>query len=196
MNTPSTSSSLNSSCDETCIAQAASLLSSSSRLERQNAASYLLNVAYQDPFLLKPYKSQIVLALNSPEPRTRRECFDILTQFVSVDSRGCDKAIDYAEYSLFDEVSGQARLSTMRFLCRIGCTTKLRSQKTWPLIDEAIQCFHGDLEFPEMMLALLDFSCGNLSDDVKEGLKNRMKFDAAHSPSIGKYARRIIENVS
>ena len=33
----------------------------------------------------------------------------------------------------------------------------------WPLIDEGIQCYHGDLEFNEMLTAITDFSKGKLA---------------------------------
>ena len=85
---------------------------------------------------------------------------EALTIMVDFDSRTCAKALPEAESSLFDEESGPVRLGAMRFLCKYGATTAARSEKVWPLIDEGIQCYHGDLEFNDMLVALTDFSKG------------------------------------
>ena len=69
------------------------------------------------------------------------------------------------------------RLAAMRFLCKLGATTEKRSEKVWPLIDEGIQCYHGDLEFQDMLLAVIDFSQGKLDGSVKSALADRMRFD-------------------
>ena len=115
---------------------------------------------------------------------------------VDKDSRACDKAISDAEASLFDEESGPVRLAALRFLCKIGATTENRSEKTWPLIDEAIQCYHGDLEFGDMLVAVVEYSQGKLSDSVKAALAERMAFDAANSKgSLQRRAQQILDNV-
>lgn len=171
-------------------------LEGSSRRARQNSAAILSEVAKEHADLLIPFENELVDALNRPEARTRWECLDALTQLVDKDSRACDKAIAGAETSLFDEESGPVRLAALRFLCKIGATTEARSEKTWPLIDEAIQCYHGDLEFSDMLVAVTDFSQGKLSDLVKAALAERMSFDARNSKgSLQRRARQILENV-
>lgn len=171
-------------------------LEGSSRRARQNSAAILSEVAKEHADLLIPFENELVDALNRPEARTRWECLDALTQLVDKDSRACDKAIAGAETSLFDEESGPVRLAALRFLCKIGATTEARSEKTWPLIDEAIQCYHGDLEFSDMLVAVTDFSQGKLSDPVKAALAERMSFDARNSKgSLQRRARQILENV-
>ena len=88
------------------------------------------------------------------------------------------------------------RLAALRFLCKIGATTENRSEKTWPLIDEAIQCYHGDLEFGDMLVAVVEYSQGKLSDSVKAALAERMAFDAANSKgSLQRRAQQILDNV-
>ena len=121
-------------------------LSTGTRRSRHAAAAALAIVAKTDPALLKDQIPLLVDALNRPEAQTRWECLDALALMIEVDSRQCEKAIDEAEGSLFDEESGPVRLSAMRFLCKIGSTTPTRSKKVWPMVDEAIQCYHGDLE--------------------------------------------------
>ena len=171
-------------------------LSSTSRRERQEAATKLAAAAKADPGALVPYGSALIEALGCPEALTRWQCLDVLTLLVSRDSRTCDKAIPGAEASLFDEDSGPVRLAAMRFLCRLGSTTENRSEKTWPLIDEAIQCYHGDPEFQDMLAAVSDFSTGKLSAHVKEGLVARMTFDANNGRgALKRRAQQIIDNV-
>ena len=172
-------------------------LSDGSRRGRQQAAKVIAGVAAENPEILVPFASDLVDALERPEAQTRWECLDALTYVVSFDSRPCDKAIPGAEAALFDEDSGPLRLAAMRFLCKLGATTEKRSEKVWPLIDEGIQCYHGDLEFQDMLLAVIDFSQGKLDGSVKSALADRMRFDAENGKGMLKRrAAQIIENVA
>lgn len=172
-------------------------LSIGSRRERQAASSAIALIANENPDLLAQHIPLLVDALNRPEAQTRWECLDALTLLVGVDSRACEKALVGAEASLFDEESGPVRLAAMKFLCKIGATTSVRSEKVWPLVDEGIQCYHGDLEFGEMLNAIIEFSTGKLSDSVKQSLAERMSFDAANGKgALKRKAAIIVENVS
>lgn len=178
------------------LKELADALSSGSRRERQNAAAELALVAKADPEKLVECIPELVDALNRPEARTRWECLDALTILVEYDSRACDKALIGAESSLFDEDSGPVRLAAMRFLCKLGSTTNIRSEKTWPLIDEGIQCYHGDLEFNDMLTAISEFSEGKISEDVKAALVERMRFDAENGKgSIKRRAAQIVSGI-
>lgn len=171
-------------------------LEESSRRKRQVAASTLSQVSRLQCDVLVPYGDALIDALNRPEAQTRWECLDALTNMVAVDSRTCDKALAGAEMALFDEESGPVRLAAVRFLCRLGATTEKRSERVWPLIDEAIQCYHGDFEFPDMLAAVIDFSAGTLSVQVKEALADRMAFDAANGKgALKRRAQQIVDNV-
>ena len=172
-------------------------LQGDSRRKRQNAASVLSAVAANDASALTAYSDVFVAALNRPEAQTRWECLDVLTHIVDIESRSCDKAIPGAESALFDEESGPLHLAAMRFLCRLGSTTENRSMKVWPLIDEGIQCYHGDYEFQDMLVAVIGFSEGKLASDVAEQLKERMAFDAKNGKGmLKKRAAQIVENLS
>ncbi len=172
-------------------------LEGTSRRKRQAAAATLSVAATLKPEALVEFSDVFVDALSRPEAQTRWECLDVLTNIVPIESRACDKAIPGAESALFDEDSGPLHLAAMRFLCRLGATTENRSQKVWPLIDEAIQCYHGDIEFQEMLVAVIAFSEGKLSDDVAEQLKARMAFDAKSGKGVlKKRAAQIVENLS
>ena len=115
---------------------------------------------------------------------------------VDHDSRTCDKAVPGAETALFDEESGPVRLAAMRFLCKLGATTENRSERVWPLVDEAIQCYHGDLEFQDMLVSVIDFSAGKLAPSVKKELGARMAFDASNGKGpLKRRAQQIIDNV-
>lgn len=173
----------------------AETLATGSRRERQQAARIIAGVAKADPALLASYDAALVDALERPEAQTRWECLDALTQLVPSDARGCEKAIPGAEAALFDEDSGPLRLAAMRFLCRLGATTEKRSEKVWSLIDEGIQCYHGDVEFQDMLIAVIDFSQGKLAPEVKAALADRMRFDATNGRGmLKKRATQIVEN--
>lgn len=171
-------------------------LEGSSRKQRQSAASVLNAVSRTDPSKLVGYTDQLTDALNRPEAQTRWECLEIMTNIIPLESRLCDKAIPGADAALFDEDNGQVRLAAMRFLCALGSTTGNRSKKVWPLIDEGIQCYHGDPEFQDMLAAVVSFSAGKLDPQVKEELRNRMTFDAENGKgSLAKRANVILENL-
>ena len=172
------------------------LLADGARRKRQLAAAALFQLAKEKPELLVDYIDDMIDALNRPEAQTRWECLEALTILVDYDARTCGKAIPEAEAALFDEESGPVRLGAMRFLCKLGATTANRSEKVWPLIDEGIQCYHGDLEFNDMLLAVIDFSNGKLADEVKEELASRMSFDATNGKgSLQRKAQQIIDNL-
>lgn len=172
------------------------LLADGARRKRQFAAAALFQLAKEKPELLVDYIDDMIDALNRPEAQTRWECLEALTILVDYDARTCGKAIPEAEAALFDEESGPVRLGAMRFLCKLGATTANRSEKVWPLIDEGIQCYHGDLEFNDMLLAVIDFSNGKLADEVKEELASRMSFDATNGKgSLQRKAQQIIDNL-
>jgi hypothetical protein len=172
-------------------------LSGASRRVRQVSASALGIVAKENPALLIEHASSFVDALNRPEAQTRWESLDVLTACISVDSRAVEKAIPGAETALFDEDSGPVRLAAMRFICKFAATTPTRSEKLWPLIDEGIQCYHGDLEFSDMLVAITEFSLGKIAPSAKEALAERMKFDAENGKgSLRRKAQVIVANVS
>lgn len=170
-------------------------LSDGSRRGRQQAAKIVAGVAAENPELLVPHGTALVDALERPEAQTRWECLDALSQIVPLDGRVCEKAVPGAETALFDEDSGPLRLAAMRFLCRLRATTEKRSEKVWSLIDEGIQCWHGDLEFQDMLIAVNDFSQGKLAPEVKAALAERMRFDATNGRGmLKKRAIQIVEN--
>ncbi len=182
--------------DEQLLTDLAQQLEGSSRRSRQNAASVFAQVAKTKPEVLLPYLDAFIDALNRPEAQTRWESLDVLTSLVSYDSRGCDKALSGAEAALFDEDSGLVRLAAVRFLCKLGATTENRSEKIWPLLDEAIQCYHGDFEYQDMLVALISFAEGKLSSSVKDGLELRVAFDAEHGKgALQRRSQQIIEDL-
>lgn len=172
-------------------------LSDGSRRERQKAAAVVAAMTRENPPKMSEHIDIILDTLDRPEAQTRWEALDALTELVPVDSRNCEKAIAGAENALFDEDSGPLRLAAMRFLCRLGATTEARSEKVWGLIDEGIQCYHGDLEFQDMLVAVVDFSAGKLAPSVADELATRMKFDAENGKgTLKKRATQIEENLA
>lgn len=179
------------------MAGAVEELKGPSRRNRQKAANIMAVAAHMKPEKLEPYIGDLVDALNRPEAQTRWECLEALVMMVPIDSRACDRAFDGAETALFDEDNGLLRLAAVRFLCKLGATTEKRCDKVWPLLDEAIQCYHGDQEFHEMLVAIEEFSKGKLSATAKQDLKDRMTFDAENGKGALKArASQIVANLS
>lgn len=182
--------------DDAKLAELVEKLSVGSRRERQSAAAAIAIVTKEEPMKLVGSIDVLIDALNRPEGQTRWEVLESLAILVDYDARTCGKALPEVETALFDEESGPVRLGAMRFLCKFGATTANRSEKVWPLIDEGIQCYHGDLEFNDMLSAIIDFSKGKLSDSVKRELEARMAFDATNGKgTLQKRATAIIENL-
>ena len=97
---------------------------------------------------------------------------------------------------LFDEDSGPLRLAALRFLCKYGELSQKHSLQVWPLLDEAIQCYHGDLEFQDMLIAVISFRNPTLPIPFETSSKDRMEFDAKHGRGVlKKRAQLIIENL-
>lgn len=172
------------------------VLAGSSRKKRQLVASIINEISTIDASVLLDRSDSLIEALDRPEAQTRWECLEALTNIAPLSDDCCSQALDGAESALFDEEHGLVRLAALRFLCAFGSSSKDWSLVVWPLIDEAIQCYHGDPEFQEMLIAVVSFSDSDLHDEVREQLKSRMKFDAENSKgALGKRAKLIISNL-
>lgn len=182
--------------DPSLVEDAFDDLGASSRLKRKNAAHFLNQIAQVEPGVLAPRISDFVAALDNREAQTRWECLDALSALVPFDSRACDKAVNGAEVALFDEDSGPLHLSAFRFLSVFGATTPMRSQRVWPLLDEAIQCYHGDLEYSDMLSCMVNFTTGKISSAIKQEIYDRFEFDAKHAGVFSKKSQAILDNVT
>lgn len=154
------------------------LLHSSRRSTRQEASHELAAMARQDAATMVEVAPALVQALELPEAQTRWECLDALSQIVQVSPQCALDAFEGAEDALFDEGSAAAHLSAFRFLSRYGALGEEESRRAWPLMREALQCYHGDPEYREMLICLLDFARGAIAPEVGEALVERMAFDA------------------
>ncbi|MDR2957612.1 MAG: hypothetical protein LBU61_05475 [Coriobacteriales bacterium] len=166
-------------------------LAGGERRLRQFSAGAVAVVSEKQPELLAPYIRQIADALHRPEAQTRYESLEALARIVAFDPESADDAIVGAEASLYDEENGPARLGAVRFLSAYGALDAKRSQKVWPYIDEAIQCYHGDPEFQDMLIAVIGFASGRPAKQVREALAARMRFDAENAK--GPLQRRAIQ---
>ena len=162
-------------------------LSARPRRKRQLAAHVLALVAARKPELLSGHVDALLEALDQPEAQTRWEVLDALTLLVEGHAREIGAAYDAAEEALFDEDSATLRLAAFRMLCTWGSTERRRSEKVWPLLDEAIQCYHGDLEYRDMLVCLHDFATGKIDGHVAGELAGRLHFDAENGK--GTYLR-------
>lgn len=153
-------------------------LENPNRRRRQESAHTISELAEKDPELVLELIDPIKEALFRPEAQTRWECLDALAKIAHDHPDEVADAYDGAENSLFDEDSAAVRLSAFQFLTSFGSTSADVSDKVWPLLDEAIQCFHGDPEYRNMLMALADFAAGPISDATRAALCDRMAFDA------------------
>jgi len=169
-------------------------LSGEQRRVRQFSASTLNLVSAIEPGRLVSHIPELVDALYRPEAQTRWECLEVLARVVVFDPDSCDDAIIGTEASLYDEDSGLAHLAAVRFLCAYGALNPKRANVVWPFIEEAIQCYHGDPEFQDMLISVTQFATGKIGTAVKRSLSGRMEFDAKNSKGlIGRRAQAIIE---
>lgn len=169
-------------------------LSGTSRRRRQEVAHRLAAVAKADPSYLVPHVDQLVQTLERPEAQTRWEILTALSELCADHADVLSGAFDGAEESLFDNDSSTVRLAAFVFLCRYGATSPERSEEAWPLLDEAIQCYHGDAEYRDMLQELLFLAQGQASGDVKHALAERVSFDASNGTGYVKsFSEQIIE---
>ncbi|MDR3036806.1 MAG: hypothetical protein LBU31_00110 [Coriobacteriales bacterium] len=169
-------------------------LSTEVRRVRQFSAAALGTLSESAPETLVTHIVPIVDALHRPEAQTRWESLEMLTRIVSYNPDACDDAVIGAEGSLYDEESGTARLAAVRFLCAYGALDAKRSARVWPLLDEAIQCYHGDPEFQDMLVSVIGFAGGSIGKDVKSSLASRMDFDAKNGRgALKSRASQIVE---
>ena len=150
------------------------------RRVRQDAAHELGLIASEQPHDLEPYVENLVEALFYKEAQTRWEILNALTFIEFSDDALIERAIEGAEESLFDEISSTLRLAAFRLLSKLGAAGPAYSDETWPLLNEAIQCFHGDPEYRDMLVALVVFASGDISDATRKALIKRISFDAVN----------------
>lgn len=164
--------------DEKLLDELASLVAGSSRTRRQKAASTIAIISNMDASVLFPYVEDITSGLSRPEAQTRWEVLHALDQMGKAGQRYGEDVIAAAEDALYDENSGIVRESAFRFFCGYGSASRENSEEVWPQIDEAIQCYHGNPEFSDMLNHLLAFAEGNISIETSAALAQRMKFDS------------------
>ena len=125
-----------------------------------------------------PCVPALIEALDRPEAQTRWEALDALAALATTCPEQLGDAFEGAETALFDEISSTLRYAAFRLLCVWGATSVERSREAWPILDEAIQCYHGDLEYRDMLGCLYEFCQGEIDAEVAEKLALRLKFDA------------------
>ena len=164
-------------------------LMGSNRRIRQEASKGLAAMAHEDIELVSEVSGELIDALELPEAQTRWQCLDALSEIALVNPEVVLEGFDGAENALFDEGSAAVRLSAFRFLARYGMGAPERSSQVWSVLREALQCYHGDPEYREMMVCMLDFARGDLDDSVRDALVSYMSFDAKNGRgTVRRYA--------
>ena len=182
--------------DDTQVSGLIEELSGASRRRRQEVAHQLALSAKAHPQIMLPHVDALVDALYRPEAQTRWEVLDALSAVADVDADAVAEAYDGAEASLFDDGSATVRLAAFVFLCRLGASSPERSDQVWQLLDEAIQCYHGDAEYRDMLVALLGLARGDASEATKQALAARVRFDAeSGSGYIKTFSAEILQAI-
>ena len=178
------------------VAELIEHLSGASRRRRQEVGFEIAAIAHTAPELLEEHIDALIDALYRPEAQTRWEVLDALTQLAALYGEKTYGAFEGAEMSLFDEDSATVRLAAFLFLCRYGASAPERSDEAWPILDEAIQCFHGDAEYHDMLGGLRELAQGELSPACAKALSDRVGFDAENGTSFIKtYSAEIIKSL-
>ena len=168
-------------------------LSNPSRRRRQEAAHEIAEIAQTTPEAFEGRVEDLIDALYRPEAQTRWEILAALASLSESYGNEVIKAFDGAEASLFDDTSSTVRLAAFLFLTRYGATSQKHSDQAWPLLNEAIQCYHGDAEYYDMLVGTLNFAKGTVSKETKAALKERFAFDAENATGyIQKFSAEIV----
>lgn len=168
-------------------------LSNPSRRRRQEAAHEIAEIAQTTPEAFEGRVEDLIDALYRPEAQTRWEILAALASLSESYGNEVIKAFDGAEASLFDDTSSTVRLAAFLFLTRYGTTSQKHSDQAWPLLNEAIQCYHGDAEYYDMLVGTLNFAKGVVSKETKAALKERFAFDAENATGyIQKFSAEIV----
>ena len=171
-------------------------LGGANRRRRQDAAHEIARLAKKDVDQLFDYAGDIIDGLDRPEAQTRWELLDALSEMARVDPGCVAEAFGGAEASLFDEDSSIARLAAFRFLTSYGATSGKRSDQVWKILEEAIQCYHGDPEYRDMLGCLLEMAKGTISDHTAQVMRSRIDFDARHGRGyIKAFSAEIVEAI-
>ncbi|WP_455137573.1 hypothetical protein [Thermophilibacter sp.] len=182
--------------DEGQLAGLLEELSGASRRRRQEVAHELAAMTRENPQAMVAHVDELIDALERPEAQTRWEVLDALSAVADIDADAVAGAFDGAEASLFDDASATVRLAAFVFLCRYAASSPERSDEAWPLIDEAVQCYHGDAEYRDMLAALLGLARGSASEATRAALADRVRFDAeSGSGYIKSFSQEILQEL-
>lgn len=183
--------------DDAQVADLVEELSGASRRRRQEVAHQVALIAKDNPAALSGHVDALIDALFRPEAQTRWEVLDALSAIAVTDPGSVAGAFEGAEASLFDDASATVRLAAFVFLCWMAASSPERSDVAWPLLDEAVQCYHGDAEYRDMLVALLTVARGNASDATKAALADRVRFDAENGSGYMKaFSAEILQALS
>ena len=171
-------------------------LSMESRLRRQEAARRLSLFAEHRKDDLKKHVDVLVDAMERPEEQTRWQILDTLMVVGEDDPELVAGAFEAAENALFEEGARAAfsRLAAFRYFVMLGKSSPERSDEVWPLLDEAVQVYHGLPEYREMLVALADFAGGSISDASRKAVADRVRFDAQGKTGgfLKSYSQRVL----
>lgn len=92
-----------------------------------------------------------------------------------MDAKACKSAVEGAEEALFDERTALIRESAVRFLSRYGASSVARSKEVWPILKDALQQFHGEIDYDRILKRITVFAGGKLDTNVKKDFRKVSK---------------------
>lgn len=168
-------------------------LSGRSRKERQIAAHAFAVASVAAPDKVAAYADVLVSAVGRPEAQTRWESLDALAHIAPYAPEEVAAAFEDAENCLFEEESSLVRLNAFLYLVSLGECGPDWSAKVWPLMDEAVQCMHGNDEYADMLKALVGFVQADIDPAVRQAIVDRLAFDAQSGKGEVMLARKVIQ---
>ncbi len=167
-------------------------LSSDKKADRAAAAKTVHEVSCASPEAVQPHVDAMVAALEHSEPQTRWELLGALEEVACSSPKLLDKAVVPATACLHDTGSSVVRVAAFRMLAQYGGSSKRRAEQVWPLLDEALRCYHGDSEYPGMLAGLVLMVDGRAPDAVKQEAADLVEPDASHPrAAISRRARQV-----
>lgn len=163
---------------EALVALSVENLQGRSRRSRQEASQILARLAKDDPESVADHADALIAALEVHEAQTRWQCLEALADIARVAPESILEGFDGAEAALFEEGSPSMRVAAFRFMVCYSMVSPERSAEAWPIMAEALQCYHGDPEYRDMLICLRDLVGADLDANVRANLLSRMAFDS------------------
>jgi hypothetical protein len=171
-------------------------LAAEDRARRAASAKAVHEVACREPKALSVHIPDLIDALDRPEAQTRWEILGALEEIAAVEARSLKKAVASATVALHDGDSSVVREAAFRMLSAYGASSGKRAEEVWPLLDEALRCYHGDPEYVGMLAGVVKLVEGAAPESVREAAAEVTSHDLNHPKTIMRLRARRIQAIA